>query len=107
MNVWQLFLCALKAALLGEKVNWKFEIAQKEWEELFQLANVHNVVPMIYEAVYDCESAKSMEKNFLKLIKKNCFQLVAIQAMKTQDFLHLLQTMEKNKIQLFVVKGII
>lgn len=50
----QMFLEALRAALCNQRVAWDFEIQQSECLRLFQLAEIHHVLPMIYDAVYNC-----------------------------------------------------
>lgn len=48
------FMEALKASLENRKVTWEAPLSRQEWMELFQLAKMHHVLPMIYEAVYAC-----------------------------------------------------
>lgn len=48
----QLFLEALKAALKNEQVEWNNKLEAQEWMDLFRMAEVHQILPMIYEAVY-------------------------------------------------------
>ena len=55
---YKLFLEALKASLTNEKVNWDFEIPMEVWQDLFRQAEVHKVLPLIFEAVYACPAAR-------------------------------------------------
>ena len=64
-----LFLPALKAALKNEKVSWDMELTPENWMELFKTANIHHVLPMIYEAVYSCPSARTLEPQLSMHIK--------------------------------------
>ena len=107
MDVQQLFLQAVKAALKNEKVSWTFEISPETWNELFSLAKMHHILPMIYEACYECTAAKSIEASQLLSIKSSCLHLIAIQALKTHDFLNLIQFLESRGIRIYVVKGIV
>lgn len=54
-----LFLDALRASLLDSSVDWTEEqqISQQDWARLFQLADTHQILPMIFEAVYSCPAA--------------------------------------------------
>lgn len=55
-----MFLTALKAALKNEKVSWSEELESQDWVELFRIATTHQVLPLIYEAVYPvCNNDKS------------------------------------------------
>ena len=65
----QLFLEALKAALKNEQVEWNNKLEAQEWMDLFRMAEVHQILPMIYEAVYRSPAAgqadpKNGSKNF-------------------------------------------
>ena len=53
----QLFLEALKAALKNEQVEWNNKLEAQEWMDLFRMAEVHQILPMIYEAVYRSPAA--------------------------------------------------
>ena len=57
-TVYDLFLQALNASLKNEKVTWEQEMSPEEWISLFQLAETHHVLPMIFEVVYACPAAK-------------------------------------------------
>lgn len=102
-----LFLEALKASLKNEKVQWDFEIEQQDWSALFQMADKQQVLPMIYEAVYNCPSAKKTEESFWKPLKMRVIQMVTIQTMKTNEFFLLLENLKKAGVNLCVVKGVI
>ena len=52
-----MLLQALKASLQGEKVTWEEKISQEEWAQLFRQAEIHQILPLIYDAVYSCPAA--------------------------------------------------
>lgn len=60
-NVHKLFFQALKASLLNASVDWSEGIESEDWLKLFQLAEKHHVLPMVFEAVYSCSAAKQIE----------------------------------------------
>ena len=66
----QYFLEALKAALCNQKVEWEGDLSPQEWSRLFQLAQIHSVLPLVYEAVYTCPAAQRLEPAVLQLFKK-------------------------------------
>lgn len=103
----KLLLEALKASLGSQTVNWDFELQQEEWLRLFQRADMHHILPMIYEAVYNCPAAKKMDAAFFAPFRKKTIQQVMIQTMKTGEFLRLYQYLSEAGIKPVVVKGII
>lgn len=56
----QRFLEYLKAAL-NNKVDWTDGILFSNWQALFQLTQIHNVLPVVYETVYACSAAQRMD----------------------------------------------
>lgn len=103
----ELLLEALRASLQNEKVNWDFEIALEEWNLLFKKANIHQILPMIYDAVYDCPAAKKMDPDYFASMKRKMMQMVMIQIMKTDEFLRLYQHLNSKDIYPVMVKGIV
>ena len=103
----QLFLQALKAALKGEKVQWDEAISHEDWLKLMNLAQMHNVLAMIYEAVYSCPAAKGIDPQLNNTYKKRMVYQVTHQTMKTQEFLALQQFLREEGLTPVVVKGIV
>lgn len=103
----QLFLEAFRASMENKKVNWKETLSQKEWQELFQKAMIHQILPLIFEAVYDCPSAQMMEKSFFAPYKREMMRQVALQMYKTEEFMQLYQQLGENGVHPLVVKGIV
>ncbi len=102
-----LFLQALKASLENQQVSWDMDLSVQDWESLFRLAEVHHVLPMIYEAVYKCPAAQKMDGQFFVPIKQRVFRMVMLQTMKTGEFLTLYQELKQANLKPLVVKGII
>ena len=102
-----MFLPALKAALKNEKVSWSEELELQDWIELFRIATTHQVLPLIYEAVYDCSAARNMEPQVFMSAKQQTIRSVMLQTMKTNEFLGLFQYLQKAGVQALVVKGIV
>ncbi|MCD7817700.1 MAG: nucleotidyltransferase family protein [Lachnospiraceae bacterium] len=103
----ELFLQALNAALKNEKVTWADGIPPETWYLLFQLAEKHHILPMIYEAVYNCPAAKEVDQNLFLPFKQRTVQTVMLQTMKTSEFLALYRTLTDAGVTPVVVKGII
>lgn len=102
-----MFLPALKAALKNEKVSWNEEAESKDWDELFKVAAAHKVLPLIYEAVYDCPSVRKTDPKVLTSAKQQAVRSVMLQAMKTNEFLELFRHLQEAGVQALVVKGIV
>ncbi len=107
----QLFLEAVKASLKNEYVSWKEPLTLHEWQRIFYLAESHHVLPLVYETVFRCETAKKATqkeyRDLFNLYKKKMLSLVMLQTMKTQDFLELVDFLQEKGIQIITVKGII
>lgn len=103
----QLFLQALKASLENKKVQWETKLQPEDWLALFQLAEEHQVLPMIYQAVYDCPAAREAGQQLFMPFKRSTMQTVMLQTMKTSEFLGLYQHLKNAGITPVVVKGII
>ena len=101
------FLAILKAALVGKQADLDREILPDEWGKLFNMASIHNVLPMFYEAVYASPSLRQAELSFLPIIKRQVMQQVMIQTMRTSEFLALNQSLQAAGVRPLVVKGII
>lgn len=103
----ELFLQALGAALKNEQVSWEEPFSEEKWMELFRMAEVHQVLPMIYEAVYQCPAAQQADPRILAPVRSQMVQRVIMQAQKTGEFLSLYQELEKAGVRPLVVKGIV
>ena len=102
-----LLLEALKASLSEEQVSWEEEITGVQWKELFQKAEDHQILPMIFEAVYNCPSIQSCDPGILALVRSNIRRGVTLQTMKTMEFLALYKQLRSVGVPPCVVKGII
>ncbi len=102
----ELFLQALKASLENRQVPWEEELTSEEWAALFKLADMHHVLPMIYEAVYHCPAAAKAGP-MLMPYKMKTLQIVTLQAINTSEFLQLYTALRQAGVTPLVVKGII
>ena len=105
--VQELFLQAMKASLENKKVNWETALEDQEWLALFQLAEAHHVLPLIYDAVYCCPAAQNSEGELFAPFKKRTVQMVMLQTQKTSEFLRLYEKLRAAGVKLCIVKGII
>ena len=105
--VQELFLQAMKASLENKKVTWETALEDQEWLALFQLAEAHHVLPLIYDAVYCCPAAQNSEGELFAPFKKRTVQMVMLQTQKTSEFLRLYENLRAAGVKLCMVKGII
>lgn len=103
----KLFLEALGASLRGAHVNWDAEMTTQDWASLFQLAHVHQVLPLIFEAVYSCPAAGRADPQMMMFFRRQTMQSVMIQAMKTGEFLAMMKHLGGEGLSPCVVKGIV
>lgn len=96
----KLFLSLLKDA----KTNNKSNKQPFNDLELYQLAKIHQVIPLIYQQIYTFDFQNQALK---QQWKKEAMMLNALQVMKTNRFLNLYQQLLKNELKVLVVKGII
>lgn len=102
----QLFLEALGASLRGARVSWDMEMPTQKWAELFQLAQAHHVLPMVFEATYACQAAQNADPRLMMMAKRQTMHSVMMQAMKTEEFLALMKHLKAQGLTPCVVKGI-
>lgn len=90
---------ALSASLKGESVEWE-PLSQEELSELYNLAHIHQILPLVYEAVYKSQGVNPQ-------VKAISMRAAMTQALSTRDFLQLVNKMNEAKLHPLVVKGII
>ena len=103
----KLFLEALGESLKGGRVQWDMELTMQDWNELFSLAHVHHVLPMIFEAVYACPAAKMVDPRLMMAARRQTMQNVMMQAVKTSESLALIRHLREAGLTPCVVKGIV
>ena len=101
----QTFLGILRAALKQETPCIKENMTAQEWQALFQLAGIHNVLPLFYEAVYRHPSLAGQP--LLQAVKQQVRHQVILQTMRTGEFLELNDKLQAAGVKPLVVKGIV
>ena len=102
----QTFLTILRAALKQETPQIKENMTSQEWQSLFQLADIHNVLPLFCEAVYALPSLTA-ELAMLAAVKNRVRQQVILQSLRTGEFLELNDRLLAAGAAPLVVKGIV
>lgn len=99
------FLEALRLSLKGKSVDWE-RLSEAEWKELFRMASIQQMLPMVYEAVCLCPAAEKSQE-LLHIYQKKAMQEAAKQIMKTGDFLQVYKKLTDAGIRPLVLKGLI
>lgn len=102
-----LLLEALGAALRNDAVSWKEPMAQAQWSELFRLADVHRILPMVFEATYRSPAAQQTDPALLAPMKRRAMHDVMIQAQRTQAFFEVYDALCDAGLTPIVVKGVV
>lgn len=100
------FLEILRAALADEKAEPDRQIPPDEWHRLLRMAEMHNVLPLFYEAVLGVPSLQR-EQSLMAAVKHQVMQQVVMQTLRTTEFLELNNRLQAAGIRPLVVKGLI
>ena len=101
MELWDLFIEALRAGIRGKKVNWE-QVPAEVWQELTDLAWRQHVLPVIVGAVYDCPAFNALPQEQQKEIKKAAIRISASQTVRTALFLQLYDGMAQAELPCLV-----
>ena len=99
-RIYTLFLNILKSALQAQTYTDTDNITQEQWTQIFSLSQSHNVLPLIYQAVYNCPALSGS-----MTLRSKVRQLVMLQTVKTTEFLQLYSKLKEADCTPLVVKG--
>ena len=102
----ELFLEALRAGIRGQRVAWK-ERSVQEWSGVFALADMHHVLPLVYEAVAECRAAALADRVMFAKVREKSLRLMALQRTMTEEFLELYAHLQQMGVKALAVKGIV
>jgi len=98
---------AIRCFLNGKKAEWQDDISEAEWMEFFGLSQQHQVLPMVYEAVYPCQAFRTVSAEQNQILKRQVIRQVMVQSRKTEEFLALYRKLTESGITPLVVKGLV
>lgn len=78
-----------------------------DWTELYRLAEIHHVVPMIYDVLVRTDAYKKADISVKALWKRQAVTLMIMQTQKTEEFLLLYEKIKQCGIKPLVVKGLV
>ena len=98
-------LRALGCAVRGDALEENMGLSPEEWQLVFQLAGMHHVLPLVFEAVHMLPELRNSPLLIptKQLVRQQVFQ----QTRKTAEFLRLLQALKEAGVRPLVVKGIV
>ena len=103
----QLFLEAMRSSLEDRSVAWDCQVSAAELKQVFVLAQMHHVLPMIFEAVYSCPAAAQLDPELVAECRRATLHAVMGQSVKTQEFLELYSSFRSRGLSPLVVKGLV
>lgn len=106
-RVYTLFLEAVHSALEDRTVTWGDEVSAEDLAQVMAVAQEHHVLPMIFEAVYPCPAASGLDPAVFRELRRITVHSVMAQAVKTEEFLELYQSLRQKNVKPLVVKGLI
>lgn len=105
MDINNVFLEILRAGLQGRSAGFARELTPKEWEEIFRLAQIHKLLPLVYNAVCSRPDLQKIGPAELRL-KSLARSQVAKQVLRTEGFFELNCRLQEAGVRPLVVKGI-
>lgn len=99
------FLEALRQAIQGESYELHVDY-EKMCRQIFYIASVQKVLPMICEAAYSSASVREYPHLFFAYKKKAMEEMIS-QTVRTAQFLDLYRYLERRGLKPIVVKGLI
>lgn len=103
----ELFLQALRAFLENKPVDWETELTSEQWSALFDLAETHRVLPLVFDSVVRCPCAEKADRRLFMSVKNRIRQTVVLQTIRNDAFLKLLPVLTSAGLTPIVVKGIV
>lgn len=103
----QLFLEAMKAALEDRSVDWDCRVTGEDLQQVLNLAQMHHVLPMVFEAVYSCPAADALHPELVAECRKATLHAVMGQTVKTEEFLELYRKLRRSGAAPLLVKGLV
>ena len=100
-----LFLEILKSALSGKAYEPGEEISAEQWEQIFRIAQQHQLLPVIVDACYRLPGLSGSP--LLATARSSVRQQVFMQVQKTAEFLNLYRKLRQAGAKPLVIKGII
>lgn len=77
----------------------------ESWKKLMQAANIHAVVPMVYDALSRVDKKELLDESMLKAYRQLSISKMGVAVTKSAEFLRLYKIIEEHGISPIVIKG--
>lgn len=104
MSINLLFLDVLNSAINNHGFDAKSPVSSSEYVELFNLAEKHKLLPLVFDKLYD---TYPYDKNELDEVKRRVKFLLYRQVIKTEQIMSLYQDFTANNIHPLIFKGVV
>lgn len=84
---------------------YECDISGYDWDEIYRLAAMHNVVPMVFEAALKCPGFSEYHKYNIYMMQT--MSKVTAQSRRTAAFMKLYRAFQKENLHPLVTKGLI
>lgn len=99
-----MFLQALDAAINNRKLDIKSALSSAEYAQIFNLAEDHKVLPLVFDKLYD---TYPYDKSDLDVVRNRVRFLLYKQITKTESVLKLYQDFKVHNVQTMIFKGLV
>ncbi|HWT26850.1 MAG TPA: nucleotidyltransferase family protein [Mobilitalea sp.] len=99
-------LLELLSIAMGTKKD-RNDIPDIDWNRMYELAEIHNVIPMIYEAALNKDTLLPVSKQLTSTWRKMAVGISFNQMYRTLEFLQIYEKLNYAGISVLVVKGIV
>lgn len=100
-------LLRLLSAAMGNKNQEIRNLQNADWNKMFHLAHIHNIVPMIFEAAQNMQAFMGEDPQLYEAWNNLSVKIGLSQVYRTLEFLKVYDKLNKAGIQALVVKGVI
>ena len=102
----EVLLHILSRVMSGGKIP-ELHLNEGEWQALFKCAEEHEILPLVYDSVCECESLTAVPKEERDKWQSRALSVSIRQIVQTKEFLTLLVHARKEELDPVVIKGIV
>lgn len=77
----------------------------QSWKKLMQLANIHNVIPMVYDALSRVENKEALDEAMLRAYRQLSISKVGVCVSREAEFLRVYSHLKNSGVYPAVIKG--
>jgi len=83
------------------------DLSGDDWTALLRLADQHQLLPLVYDAAYRCDSFRRIPYEYRKEMRDRAVFAVIRQEVQTNEFLNLILACQRQKLDPIVLKGVV